>query len=71
MSHIKEKISDERLKKNNQITEKEDCLVLYDIDWNDFGYYTKFGLVYIDNNENSIDIGTLKITYKGYRNYRK
>ena len=67
----KEKLQIKRPIKNNQESKIRDCLILYDIDWNDFGYYTKFGLLYIDKRENSIDIGTLKITYKGYRNYRR
>ena len=66
----KDKMHFKRPIKNNQETHIRDCLILYDTDWNDFGYYTKFGLTYVDEQEKSTDIGTLKITYKGYRNYR-
>ena len=64
----KDNVHVKRLKKNSQEIQIRDCLILYDTDWNDFGYYTKFGLMYIDEQEKSTDIGTLKITYKGYRN---
>lgn len=55
---------------NNKGFEYGDSLILYDINWNDYGYYTKFELEYIDALKNRKKIGTLKITYKGYRNYR-
>lgn len=44
------------------------CIILYDTDWNDFGYFTKFKLTYIDIYNRTHDIGSLKISYKGYVN---
>ena len=55
---------------NNTNFKYFNSLILYDIPWNDYGYYTKFGLIYIEDSKDIKEIGTLKITYKGYRNYR-
>lgn len=41
----------------------QNCLVLYDDNWNDYGYRTTFYLVYYGNNKDFHPIGDIKIYY--------
>ena len=41
----------------------ENCLVVYDDGWNDYGYRTTFYLVYYGENKDFHPIGDIKIYY--------
>lgn len=42
----------------------KDSIILYSDNWNDYGYYTLFHLVYYDEQEHLHEIGSLKIYSK-------
>lgn len=46
--------------------EYKNCLVLYNDNWNDFGYRTTFHVVFCDSNGECIQIGDVKIYYYDY-----
>lgn len=43
-----------------------DCIIIYDDRWNDYGYETLFHMVYYDNNGKKNDVGMLKIHFSEY-----
>lgn len=48
-----------------------DIIILILDNWNDFSYYTLFGINYIDSNGNVSEIGSVRIAYFGQQKGRK
>lgn len=49
---------------------KNTIVLIWD-DWNDYSYYTVFGVAYFNNNGEKIEIGTVRIAYFGQKTGRE
>ncbi|RYF26337.1 MAG: DUF2813 domain-containing protein [Flavobacteriales bacterium] len=47
---------------------KSEVFLVWD-DWNDYSFYTLFGIYYVDENSNKHDLGGVKIAFKGQKEY--